>query len=360
MRRLTWRDETNENVIPFVPDRGGARKGPAKAGAAERVLSHDWSLTPLGPMDDWEHGRRVLVDVILSSPLPTIGLWGRELIQLYNDAAAELPGAGEQLSFGASALDVWPRTWPRGEALVRAATGEAQTFAHIPELATLAYTPVRTRHDPLPVVLVHAVPLPPRRTQPDPHAEQRTRNTLALLRSIVARSAPLASDVEEYGIHLLGRIEAIARVQIAASVATDGIDIAALVAEELQAVGAHEGGIVSIGGPPFRLAIRAAEKIGLAVHELATNAVKFGALAYEGGRVDISWRIEDEREPALVIEWVERGVPGVIFRERDGFGGQLIERALPYELSATTVLAFEPGGVRCILRLPVSKVRNGA
>ena len=58
----------------------------------------------------------------------------------------------------------------------------------------------------------------------------------------------------------------------------------------------------------------------------------------------------------LVIEWIERGVPGRVTRERNGFGGELVERALPYELSATTVLVFEPGGVRCTLRLPVAKV----
>jgi len=354
---LTWRDDTGGNVIPFIQERADERSVPGPLRLSERVIAHDWARTPLGPMETWQDGRRALVDHILSSPMPMVGLWGKELVQLFNGAAEALPGLSGQLCLGRSARDVWPREWPCADALERARAGEGLTFDTVPNLAFLTYAPVRTRVDPLDVVFVQAVPLGARGPHRHPEVEQRTRNTLALLRSIVARSAPLGEDVEDYANHLLGRIEAIARVQLAVAVAGDGIDIAAIVAEELQSVGAHEGDAVVIEGPPFRLAFRPAEKIGLAIHELATNAVKFGALACDTGHLRVAWRIEEGRDGgALVIEWIERGVPGRVTRERNGFGGELVERALPYELSATTVLVFEPGGVRCTLRLPVAKV----
>jgi two-component system CheB/CheR fusion protein len=93
--------------------------------------------------------------------------------------------------------------------------------------------------------------------------------------------------------------------------------------------------------------------MGIALHELVTNAIKFGALAQPGGssRLRISWTVADD---ALDFEWSERGVPIVAPAPRpEGFGQEYIERVLPYQLDATSSFEVAPGGLTCRIHLPL-------
>jgi two-component system CheB/CheR fusion protein len=186
--------------------------------------------------------------------------------------------------------------------------------------------------------------------------QHRVRNTLGVVRSIARRTAETSETVDEYAMHLDGRLNALARVQ--AAVTRDpaaGVSLEALVAEELLGYGAHEGEQVSIAGPPVRLQPKAAESLGMAVHELATNAVKYGALARPDGRIDVNWSFQpDGSDRRLVFEWDEHGAPPSDGPKRRGFGTELLERTLNYELSAETALDFGADGLRCRILLPVS------
>src|SRR3712207_5418388 len=118
--------------------------------------------------------------------------------------------------------------------------------------------------------------------------QHRVRNTLAVVRSIARRTGETSTTVEDYAMHLDGRLNAFARTQ--ALVTRDpeaGVDLEYLVADELLAYHAKEADQVRISGPPIRLQPKAAETLGLAVHELATNAVKHGALRARQGRVEV-------------------------------------------------------------------------
>jgi PAS domain S-box-containing protein len=188
--------------------------------------------------------------------------------------------------------------------------------------------------------------------------QHRVRNTLSVIRSIVKRTAQTSTSVEDYAMHLDGRINAFARVQTA--VARDpaaGLDLTDLVADELLTYAAHDGEQVRITGPSVRLKPKAAETFGLAVHELATNAVKHGALTVPQGRIRISWRVQNGSDPPrLVFEWKESGTPDrAARRKRRGFGTDLLERTLTYELKAKTVQTFEPDGLRCTIELPMTE-----
>ncbi|HEX2134971.1 MAG TPA: PAS domain S-box protein, partial [Microvirga sp.] len=188
--------------------------------------------------------------------------------------------------------------------------------------------------------------------------QHRVRNTLAVIRSITRRTAETSTSVEDYAMHLDGRINAFARVQTA--VARDpaaGLDLTELIADELLACAAHEGEQVRIAGPPVRLEPKAAETFGLAVHELAINAVKHGALSVPDGRIRISWHVQNGSDPPwLVFEWKESGTPDrAAKRKRRGFGTDLLERTLTYELKAKTVQTFEPDGLRCTIELPMTE-----
>ena len=101
----------------------------------------------------------------------------------------------------------------------------------------------------------------------------------------------------------------------------------------------------------------AAQALGLALHELATNAVKYGALAQPTGKLEVTWELKAKKPNSeIALEWRESGVsmPEVGSPKRKGYGRELIERALPYQLSAKTQLEFGPDGVRCAISVPVS------
>jgi two-component sensor histidine kinase len=101
---------------------------------------------------------------------------------------------------------------------------------------------------------------------------------------------------------------------------------------------------IILDGPPLDVLPNQALAISLALHELSTNAAKYGALSRPEGRVEIRWKAEDNR---LHLSWSESGGPHVIPPSRRGFGSRLIERALGRDLDGQTRLEFAPEGVRC-------------
>ncbi|MBR0995087.1 PAS domain-containing protein [Bradyrhizobium japonicum] len=187
--------------------------------------------------------------------------------------------------------------------------------------------------------------------------QHRVRNTLGVVRSIARRSAESSTTVEEYASHLDGRLNAFARTQAMVTRDPDGgVDLEYLVIEELSAYNAREGEQMRVSGPKMRFQPKAAETFALAIHELATNAVKYGALSQPSGRVEISWRLDEGTAPAeLVFEWREWGGPPVKPPQRRGFGTELLERTLAFEFKGQTDLAFNPAGLRCTITLPLSR-----
>lgn len=188
--------------------------------------------------------------------------------------------------------------------------------------------------------------------------QHRVRNNLAVIRSIVRRSTATSASVEEQATHLNGRLDVFARVQ---SLVTQDpgtwIDLSRLISDELNVHAAHEGEQVRTSGPSVRLRPRTAERLGLALHELAVNAVKYGALRSDQGQVTVTWRIEATgSETHLILEWRETGVPFVSpAPRRRGVGMEMLEQTLAYELRATASMTFLPGGLSCTIALPLSE-----
>lgn len=187
--------------------------------------------------------------------------------------------------------------------------------------------------------------------------QHRVKNILAVVRSIFSRTIGPEARFGDVADHFRGRLDALARTQnVLARTPEGGLDLEEMMRDELLSHTAHDGEQIHMVGPPVRLRPKAAEAIGLAVHELVTNAAKYGALATSTGRITISWRVYDGGTgPRLA--WVWREV-GVTFDDaapvRSGFGRELIEHGLPYELGATTVLEFGRDGVRCAIEMALS------
>jgi two-component system, chemotaxis family, CheB/CheR fusion protein len=186
--------------------------------------------------------------------------------------------------------------------------------------------------------------------------QHRVRNILGVVRSIVGRTVKSAGSVEELAAHLDGRLDTLARTQGVLARSDSGlVDLEEIIRDEMTAVAAREEQI-AVEGPSVRLRQEAAETFALALHELTTNALKYGALSEPAGRLAVTWRvIHTGHGERLSLEWRESGVRALDVRPaRNGFGRELIERGLPYELGANTSLEFARGGVRALIEVPLT------
>ncbi|HVW93787.1 MAG TPA: CheR family methyltransferase [Devosia sp.] len=185
--------------------------------------------------------------------------------------------------------------------------------------------------------------------------QHRVRNTLGVVRSFARRTADTTESVEDYAAHLDGRLGAFARAQAAVTQnPSAGVSLERIIADEIASFGAREGEQVSLEGPQVRLASKTAEVFTLAIHELATNAVKYGALRSPKGRIRVRWRMEDgEQGRRLGLEWAESAELDSAAPSRRGFGTELLERMVPYELNGEAVLEYRPDGLVCRIDLPV-------
>lgn len=181
----------------------------------------------------------------------------------------------------------------------------------------------------------------------------RVKNTLASVQSLVVQSAKTAGNVEEFRNSVEGRI-------LAMSKAHDQLSrhswAEAELGELLRACLEPylSKGNLKVHGDPVVIPPRAALMCCMAVHELATNAAKYGALSTQSGRVDLGWTVTEEGGRRLVrLNWREQGGPPVIPPARKGFGTRLLERGIQAELQGTTEMKFLPAGLECEIKLPL-------
>ncbi len=189
--------------------------------------------------------------------------------------------------------------------------------------------------------------------------QHRVRNIMAMIRAVNARTADSAEAVDDYRDLMAGRLLALSRVQaLLTRSANQNISIGSIVRNEISAQAGHDGQF-TLEGPDVVLSPKAAEILTLALHELSTNALKYGALSVEHGRIEVRWKVAERRQkPWLEFEWVERGgpkpaeaAPGL--PRRRGFGSELIEGKIPYELRGKGVRILEPEGLRCHIEFPL-------
>lgn len=180
----------------------------------------------------------------------------------------------------------------------------------------------------------------------------RVKNTLANVLSIVTLTRRRAHSLDEFAEGLDGRIRALSATHDLLTQSEWGTTpIRSVVEVELAPFARADEHQVTLSGPTVDLAPNDALSLGLALHELATNAAKYGALSAESGRVSVSWSLMTDT--LARIEWIESGGPPVRYPDRRGFGTDLIEKIVAHELRHPVELDFDPSGVRCTLLVPV-------
>ena len=182
----------------------------------------------------------------------------------------------------------------------------------------------------------------------DASEQQRLRRVLAIFRTLATHMALDSRVRADAGLHFSGRLGAISRAALAAVRA--GADLHCLILDELVACAAP-GACCHLEGPDVRLGAHSASVLSLAMHELAVNALKFGALCPRGGHLKIHWRRQGTDR--LVLEWLESGVPMDAEEERArGFGCEMVERLIRLELGGHGEMVFSGDGVRCTIVIP--------
>ncbi|KMO44112.1 histidine kinase [Methylobacterium tarhaniae] len=194
----------------------------------------------------------------------------------------------------------------------------------------------------------------------------RVKNTLATVQAIVGSTARTASSIDSFYEAFVGRIMSLAHTH---SVLTEDVwqtaSLRGLLENELRPYADGEmrpgtGGRIELDGPAVDLPSEIAVPIGMAIHELTTNAAKYGALSNRAGRVQIRWRLEPgPGRPRLRFHWRESGGPAVAPPTRQGFGSRLLQRVLTAQVQAEVATDYAPGGLTLTMLAPLP-ARNAA
>jgi two-component sensor histidine kinase len=181
----------------------------------------------------------------------------------------------------------------------------------------------------------------------------RVKNTLVTVQSIFLQTLQGEAISDDAKERVMSRVMALARSHdLLTEKSWISASLREVVYRALVPFGASEvtTGRFSIAGDEFELNPKPALAVAMGLHELATNALKHGALSVEGGRVDLSWNLVADN--ILQLKWVERGGPSVEEPARRGFGRRLIERGLAHELGGEARIGFHRDGVICEIDIP--------
>jgi two-component sensor histidine kinase len=362
---------------------------PGNSDVAQLIRARDWSPTPLGALETWSPCLRTVLDVCLNSTSPVAVYWGKELLTLYNDACAYFIGDKHPAALGLPAPQLYAEIWhsigPLFEKTLKEGVSTSSRNQPRPlnrdgrreeHLFDITLNPVRDEFGHVAGILVFAFEVSDhvrtaqalatemtelQRLQSQQRVlvcelQHRTRNLLAVVRAIASQTFGDNADAASLG-SFLERLSALGRVQgLIGRADRQRVKLSDIVWAELEAYIQNSPSRLEVHGPVVRLANHQVQTIALALHELVTNAVKYGALKTPTGRLSVTWEtwlgVNGQQRFALL--WRESGVlmpPQPVTRR--GHGRELIENALRFSLHADTQLVFGQDGVWCRIELPV-------
>jgi len=182
----------------------------------------------------------------------------------------------------------------------------------------------------------------------------RVKNILAIVQSVARQTMRASSSLTSFSIAFSGRVKALALAHdILTRTRWIGIGLNELLTAVLEPYRGVDQTRVTLQGPPVLLPAQAVMPLSMAMHELATNASKYGALTVQQGTVTIDWTVRNDGALRVDLTWIERSGPRIEPREASGFGTKLIDRVVGYDLDGKATLFFEPAGLRAVLSFPI-------
>jgi PAS domain S-box-containing protein len=190
----------------------------------------------------------------------------------------------------------------------------------------------------------------------------RVKNILAIVQSVAAQTVRSSGSLENFADAFTGRLKALA---IAHDILTQtrwiGVGLRELLAAVLAPYRSPDETRVDIFGPAILLPAHAVVPLSMVLHEMTTNAAKYGALSTRRGNLEVTWQVSGGTDKSVNIIWQERGGPKVKAGASEGFGTRLIDHVISHDLDGETKVDFDPAGVRWTIAFPVgSLVRAGA
>jgi two-component sensor histidine kinase len=183
----------------------------------------------------------------------------------------------------------------------------------------------------------------------------RVRNTLATVQGVMTTTAKSSETIEEFREAFAGRIASLAMTHSAMTEKLEqSVSFRQLLNQELGPYFDDQGLRIQLTGPAVDLPSQVGVPLGMAVHELAVNAVRYGALSRAEGHLKVTWSLIDSAlGPRLLCEWREEGGPTVTPPVREGFGSMLLKRVLSQQIGAEVKIAFDPEGFRLNMIIPI-------
>jgi two-component sensor histidine kinase len=347
--------------------------GGGELGALTREF--DWSKTSLGSPETWPQSLRVTVRLVLTSRHPMFIWWGPELIQFYNDAYRETMGPERHPSaLGARGRDCWEEIWDIiGPQIEYVMTGNGATWNEdqlVPVTRhgrredvwwTYSFGPIDFEGKVGGVLVVckdvtseHMAREALRLINEE--LKHRVKNTLTVLGAVASqtfRDAASKADLAKYQARLaaFGRAhDLLTAANWAAAPLHDVINTALIPYRTGESR-------FAVSGPPLVVKSRQALALSLAIHELATNAMKYGALTAASGQVSIMWTSDAQDNGAkFVFIWRELGGPPPSEPASVGFGSRLISRVLEDDFGGSVEVRYGPTGLVCSLTAPLENL----
>lgn len=352
-------------------ERAVATIGQAPVG--EKVVTISDSLRSQASLRERERRFRELLNA-LPAAIYTTDAAGR--VTYYNEAAVELWGHRPPLGTS-SWCGSWKLYWPDGTPLPhdecpmaialkedRAVRGMEAT-AERPDGTRVPFipypTPIHDETGKLVGAVNMLVDISDRKRAEEQQAllirelHHRVKNTLATVQAIMGSTARAVDSIEDFKTALFGRIQSLAKTHLLLADDAKAVDFADILRSELDAFDDGTGGRITLQGPDVPLTSQIAVSLGMAIHELTTNAAKYGALSVYGGKVSVSWSVTiDATRRILNFEWTESDGPVVTGPARQGFGSRLLDFVLPGQIQARTRIEYAPEGVNvhCSVPLP--------
>ena len=178
--------------------------------------------------------------------------------------------------------------------------------------------------------------------------DHRSKNLLTVVQSVVHLTQ--AEDIDRFRAAVSGRIQALGRTHAMLGEADwEGADFQCVLDEELAPYKGFGTGEVRLCGPRLQLRPQSAQSLALIVHELATNAAKYGALSVAGGGLEVNWQVGSDPDRTVVLEWRERGGPRAVRPLREGLGSRLIEASMARQFRGTADYSWDEKGLSVIL-----------
>jgi PAS domain S-box-containing protein len=356
-------------------ERSAAAMHPAPA--ADNVVPISETLRSHGIVRERERRFRELLDA-LPAAVYTTDAAGR--ITYYNDAAATLWGHRPPL--GSSAwCGSWKLFWPDGTPLRhdecpmavalkenRAVRG-MEAAAERPDGTRVPFipypTPIHDESGTLIGAVNMLVDITDRKRAEEQQAllvrelHHRVKNTLATVQAIMGSTARVVDNIEDFKAALFGRIQSLAKTHLLLADEERALEFVDLLRSELDAFDDGTNGRISLQGPQVTLSSQLGVSLGMAIHELTTNAAKHGALSVFGGKVEVTWSVTiNATRRTLTFDWIESGGPPVAEPTRKGFGTRLLDFVLPGQIQAKTRIVYARDGLRmhCVVPLPAAQI----